>query len=260
MSGPKETIVETPLGPARVWRQGRGKRVGFLAGVLGLPRWTLFLDKLSEARQVVVPSLPGFPGGPSADSLDTHLDWTIAAYDTLAAAGLIGADLVGASLGGALAAEVAAVWPKNVRKLALIAPLGLFDADDPGVDVFAQRPGARSAVLSEKPADLDAWLAAGEGQDTVEWEITQLKASVAAAKLLWPLGDTRLARRLPRITAPTLLVWGEADRVAPSSYAERFAKLISGRTRLKKIRGAGHTAELDAPVAVARAITRFLES
>lgn len=259
MKSPKETIVDTPLGPTRVWRRGRGKRVGFLAGLLGLPRWPRFLDKLSETRQVVVPSLPGFPGGPSAEVLDTHLDWIVATHETLTAAGLLGADLVGASLGGALAAEIAALWPDAVRKLVLIAPLGLFDAREPGADVFAQRPGARSAVLSAKPDELDAWLAAPQTDDPVDWEVMQLHANVAAAKILWPLGDTHLAKRLPRIEAPTLLVWGEADRVAPPSYAQRFAALVSGRPRIKQIKNAGHTVELDQPAAAARAVGSFLD-
>lgn len=258
MKGPNETIVETPLGAARVWRKGRGKKLGFLAGLIGLPRWTPFLDKLAETRRVVVPSLPGFPGGPSGDSLDTHLDWIIATYDTLAAAQLLGADLIGASLGGALAAEVAALWPQAVRRLVLVAPLGIFDANEPGVDVFAQRPGERSAVLSAKPAALDAWLAVPEGEDPIEWEVMQLHANIAAAKILWPFGDTRLAKRLPRVEAPTLLVRGENDRVVPPSYVKRLAAAVSGPTRIKSVRNAGHLAAFDEPAAVARAVQGFL--
>jgi pimeloyl-ACP methyl ester carboxylesterase len=140
----------------------------------------------------------------------------------------------------------------------LIAPFGVFDPAAPVADVFAQRPGARSAALSAKPEELDGWLAVPEGEDPVEWEVLQLRANIAAAKILWPLGDTRLALRLPRIEAPTLLVWGDRDRVIPPTYAKRLAAAISGPTRTRSIKGAGHLAEFDAPAPVARAVDGFL--
>lgn len=258
MKAPKETLVPTPLGPMRVWRKGRGRKVAYLAGLGGLPRWTPFLDKLAEGRRVVAPSLPGFPGGPTAEPLDDHLDWVAATHDALEAAGLVGADLVGASVGAALAAEFAALWPESVRRLVLIAPFGLFDARQPVADVFAQRPGARAALLASKPDALDAWLAPADGCDPVEWEVARLRADVAAAKILWPLGDTRLAKRLPRIGAPTLILWGADDRVVPPAYAQRFAELIGGPARIETIGRAGHAAEIDRPGAVARAVDRFL--
>jgi pimeloyl-ACP methyl ester carboxylesterase len=59
---------------------------------------------------------------------------------------------------------------------------------------------------------------------------------------------------LPLITAPTLLIWGEADKVMPRAYAQRFAAGIAGKTETRLISGAGHLAELDQPEAVAAAI------
>ncbi len=258
MTGPSEAVVETALGRTRVWRRGSGRPLAYLAGLAGLPRWTPFLDALAEHREVVAPSLPGFPGGPSADSLDDHLDWIVAARQALRAANLEAADLVGASVGAALAAEVAALWPESVRRLVLVAPFGLFDSGQPVADVFAQRPGARSSILSTQPAELDAWLAPPDGADPVEWEVMRLHADVAAAKILWPLGDTRLAKRLPQISAPTLLLWGAEDRVIPPAYATRFAALIEGPTRIQTLEGAGHMAEFDSPERAARAIEEFL--
>ena len=111
----------------RVWKKGEGPRLGFLAGFGGLPRWIPFLDALARERTVIVPSLPGFPGGERGHAvLDSHLDWVLAVRHLLQKAGLDGADLAGSSPGGSLAAEVAAIWPDLVRRLALIAPWGLF--------------------------------------------------------------------------------------------------------------------------------------
>jgi pimeloyl-ACP methyl ester carboxylesterase len=88
--------------------------------------------------------------------------------------------------------------------------------------------------------------------------VQQVRA-LRRARLLWPFGDRGLTRRLHRITAPTLLVWGGADRIVPASYAKRFAAGIAGRTRIRSIAGAGHRADFDAPDALAKAVLEFLK-
>ncbi len=246
--------------PTRVWRKGSGPRIGFLSGFGGLPRWVPFLDALAAHRTVIVPSLPGFPGGDRGHTvLDTHLDWVLAVREILGKADLVGADLVGSSVGGSLAAEVAAIWPESVRRLALIAPFGLFDERDPPTDPWAQRGDAVPGLMCADPAIWTTLKTAPEGANSVEWPIEQVRASEAAARIFWPLGNTKLEKRLPLISAPTLLVWGEQDKIMPRSYADRFAKAIKGKTEIKVIAGAGHLAELDQPKAVAEAILGWMD-
>ena len=215
-----------------------------------------FLDHLAASRTVIVPSLPGFPGGDRGHTvLDTHLDWILATRQTLLAAGLEGADLAGSSVGASLAAEAAALWPESVRRLALIAPFGMFDEADPTTDPWAQRADAVPGLMCADPENWKALKALPEGANSVEWPIEQTRASEAAARIFWPLGNTRIEKRLPLIKAPTLLLWGEADRVIPRSYAAKFTSGIGAKTtEIKVIPGAGHLAELDQPEAVARAI------
>jgi pimeloyl-ACP methyl ester carboxylesterase len=243
----------------RVWRKGSGPKIGFLAGYGGLPRWMPFLDRLAASRTVVVPSLPGFPGGERGHAvLDSHLDWVLAARDLIERAGLAGADLIGSSVGGSFAAEIAAIWPDKVSRLALIAPFGLFDEKEPATDPWAQKPDDVAGLMTHNP---DHWRKLKEmpaGANSTEWPIEQTRAAEAAARIFWPLGNTRLARRLPLIAAPTLILWGEHDRLIPKSYADRFARAIKGRSEVKIIAGAGHLAELDAPDAVAAAILQFM--
>jgi pimeloyl-ACP methyl ester carboxylesterase len=256
----RERFVDVGGQPCRVWEKGEGASIGFLAGLGGLMRWTPFLDRLAARRRVVAPSLPGFPGaGRGHDALDSHLDWLVAAHDLLTASDLAGADLVGVSIGGALAADVAALWPETVKRLVLVAPLGIYDAAAPVTDVWAQPPNGQPAVLSADPEAYAAATALPEGEDLAEWQILQIRANEAAARLLWPLSDTRLAKRLPRIRQPTLIVWGENDRVLPPSYARRFAEGIAGPSRIELIAGAGHLADIDAPDALAAKVLGFLD-
>ena len=63
MIQPETSSIDINGFATRVWRKGTGPRIGFLAGYGGLPKWIPFLDRLAESRTVVVPSLPGFPGG-----------------------------------------------------------------------------------------------------------------------------------------------------------------------------------------------------
>jgi pimeloyl-ACP methyl ester carboxylesterase len=255
VSEPETTTIEINGFATRVWRKGTGPKLGFLAGLGGLPRWVPFLDALAAHRTVIVPSLPGFPGGDRGHSvLDTHLDWLLAVRATLDKAGLAGADLAGSSVGASLAAEMAAIWPASVRKLALIAPFGLFDERDPPTDPWAQRADAVPGLMCADPEIWKALKAVPEGANSIEWPIEQTRASEAAARIFWPLGNTKLEKRLPLISAPTLLLWGTEDRIMPLSYAERFRRGIAGPTEIKTIAGAGHLAELDRPAEAAAAI------
>ncbi|MSO77475.1 MAG: alpha/beta fold hydrolase [Alphaproteobacteria bacterium] len=242
----------------RVWREGSGAPLGFLAGFGGLPQWIPFLDRLAEARTVIVPSLPGFPGGLGHADLDSHLDWVLATHDALVAAGLAGADLVAASVAGALAADVAGIFPGIVKRLVLMAPFGLYDDGEPTGDPWAQKPPDQPGALCAKPEAWTAMTTLPEGGNALEWQIEGVRANEAAARFLWPLGDTRLAKRLGRITQPTLLLWGEGDRIIPPAYAGRFQAGIKGPTSTVTIPGAGHLAYLDQPEAAAKAILSFL--
>jgi len=252
---PETTTVDINGSPCRVWKKGNGPKLGFLAGFGGLPRWIPFLEALARERTVIVPSLPGFPGGERGHTvLDTHLDWVLAAHQLIHKAGLDGADLAGSSVGGSLAAEIAAIWPASVKRLALIAPFGLFDETDPVTDPWAQRAPDVPGLLCADPARWEWLKAEPEGQNSPEWPIEQVRASEAAARIFWPLGNTKLEKRLPLITAPTLLLWGGEDRIMPRSYADKLARLIAGKSEIRVIPGAGHLAELDKPEEVAAAI------
>ncbi len=162
MAEPETFTVELNGFSSRIWKAGNGPKLGFIAGFGGLPRWVPFLDALAKERTIIVPSLPGFPGGERGHTvLDNHLDWVLATHLLLHKAGLDGADLAGSSVGGSLAAEVAAIWPSSVRRLTLIAPFGLFDDKEPATDPWAQRAPDVPGLLCADPARWEALKAGG---------------------------------------------------------------------------------------------------
>ena len=255
MSEPDTLNVELNGFSCRVWKKGSGPKLGFLAGFGGLPRWIPFLEALAAERTVIVPSLPGFPGGERGHTvLDSHLDWVLAVRDLLRKAGLDGADLAGSTVGGSFAAEVAAIWPQMERRIALIAPWGLIDDKEPMADTWAQRAPEVPGLLCVDPERWNELKAEPEGANSPEWAVEQVRANEAAARIFWPLGNTRIEKRLPLISAPTLLLRGEGDRMMPQSYLDRFARALAGPTEIRAIPGAGHLAELDKPQETAAAI------
>lgn len=258
MNEPQTLTVDVNGFPCRVWRKGTGPVFGWLAGFGGLPRWTPFLDKLAETRTVVVPSLPGFPGATGHTILDNHLDWVVTVRQLLAKAGLDGADLGGASVGGSFAAEMAAIFPATVKRLVLLAPFGLFDEREPPTDPWAQRADNVAGLMCADPENWKKLVAPPEGTNSVEWPIEMTRAAEAAARAFWPLGNTQLAKRLPLIQAPTLILWGEQDRVQPPAYADLFASGIKAKATIRRLQDAGHLADLDQPEATANAILDWM--
>lgn len=260
MSKGQTRIVDVAGGKCAVTEAGAGPRLGVMPGAKGLPRWTPFLDRLAEKRTVVLVSLPGFPGSDNGyEMLDDQLDWVSAAQELIAAAGLEGCDLAASSTAAMVAADAAILGGGLVKRLSLTAPYGLFDADNPVADIFATMPPEQKALLSN---DADSYSAAFGDPDAVdevmEWRLTDQRALCASARIVWPLGDRGLKKRLPRLTIPTQLVWGGDDKVVPPSYADRFATAPGVVDRVV-IPGAAHLAWIDQPDASADALLKFFD-
>jgi pimeloyl-ACP methyl ester carboxylesterase len=256
----RESTISAHGLEARVWRAGSGPKLGYFAGFAGLPKWTPVLSALAEQCEVSAISLPGFPGGARGHmELDSLFEWSMAAHDLFCAAGLRGEALMGCSVGGALAAEVAAVWPESVSKLVLLAPFGLYDDRNPPADPWAQRSDKVDALMCESAGAYNKLLEKPGNADAVEWPIEMTRAREASARYLWPNGATHLEKRLARIVCPTLVLWGESDKVLPPAYAENLKAGIAGPVTAMTIAGAGHMAELDQPDEVAAAVSSFLK-
>lgn len=255
-----ESTVTVDGADFRVWTAGSGPKVGVFAGFGGLLQWTPFLCKLAETRTVIVPSLPGFPGGGGRAHvmLDSQLDWLLMTREILNGCELEGEDLVGISLGAALAADVTAVWPHKTKKLVLVSPLGICDGDSPIADPWGVTPRDLPALLCANPQALVAHQKMPEGADELEWEVSQIRANEAAARLLWPNGDIGLGKRIGRIFGETLIIWGSEDKVVPVAHRPLYKNGPCGPVTEQVLDGAGHQADFDRPDDLAVMIDDFL--
>ena len=231
---------------------GDGPPLLYLHGAVGQKGWAPFLERLSRQFTVYAPYTPGYGEATGLEHLADLTDLTLYHLALLDALGVSRAHVVGHFLGGMIAAEMAAFSPPSVNRLALVSPAGVWRDEEPVADLLALNANELSERLTATPdgaSSLDG-LADALARD-------RMQDIAAAGKFLWPLPDKGLHRRAYRIKAPTLLLWGEQDRINPPSYAADFQGLIAG-SRTGTVANAGHLLMLEQPDAFADAVAAFL--
>lgn len=241
----------------RVHEAGTGPDLLFLHGAGGLLQDDPFLAALATRYRVHAPLLPGYGDSEGADHLRDMLDVTLHAFDVWQALGLERPLVVGHSMGGMIAAEMAAIAPAAVERLALVCPAGLWIDSHPVADLFAALPFELPGLLFHDPQKHGALLSAGGDLDDPEF-LTDFLVDNArrlgmAGKLLFPIPDRGLAKRLYRIRARTAVIWGNSDRLIDPVYADAFVRRIPGAT-LHRVAAAGHMVPYEQPDAVLAAI------
>ena len=232
---------------------GAGEPVVFFHGAGTIDGFD-FAKPWTEKFRVIAPYHPGF--GESGDdasftSLHDYVMHYLELFDVL---GLDTFNLVGLSLGGCLAAKFCSEHGHRVKKLALIAPAGIIDPQHPMLDILMvpgdQVPGLLTSDfevikkrLPEKP--------------TLDFMGDRYREAGTVARLLWEHpADPKFMRYLHRIKMPTLIVWGDEDKIIPVQHTDTWRKLVP-HADIKIYKGAGHLVHLEKPEAV-DAIAKFL--
>jgi pimeloyl-ACP methyl ester carboxylesterase len=188
------------------------------------------------------------------------LDFTLHHWDVADALKLKDPIIVGHSMGGMIAAEMAAVAPHDVSKLALIAPAGLWLDDYPIPDLCATMPFEMPKLLFHDVEAGTALLTAGLTLDDPKflqaYLVTNARQLGMAGKILFPVPERGLSERLYRIKAKTILVWGDSDKLIPPAYAHAFKKGIAG-SELVSLPEAGHMVTLEKGDQVVQALSRL---
>jgi pimeloyl-ACP methyl ester carboxylesterase len=228
--------------------EGDGPDVVVLPSFVG-PYWTPALDELASSFRVHLLALPGFGDFAVPREARRVQDLATVLKVALADAGLLSASVIGHSFGGWLAIELAMLAPPP--KLVVVDTLGFRIKGEPRADIF-DRP--RDTVLDLVYAD--------RSTAPTDWEAVEDRRNVASlARYGWNpyLCDLSLALRAATISCPTLVVWGENDRVVPATHAQLVADAIPG-ARVQVFPKAGHDPLSDVPSGFAAAVKRFLSS
>jgi pimeloyl-ACP methyl ester carboxylesterase len=264
MARPPQTItVWKGQVPLRFHVEGDGPSVLFFHGPWGLT-WGPFLDALARAFTVYAPEHPGTtPGQPdTVHHVDSLWDLVCCYDELLEQLELSEVMLVGHSFGAMVACEVAAMRPSRASRLVLIDPIGLWRDSVPVVNWMLLAPADLPTHVFHDPAGTAAKALFSIPDDPEDAALTRTRLTWAmgsTGKFIWPIPDKGLKKRIHRIeTIPTLLVWGEEDRLVPLAYADEFSRRLA-RARVEIVKAAGHAPHLEQPAAVASLVRSFLE-
>jgi pimeloyl-ACP methyl ester carboxylesterase len=245
-----------------VYRTGSGEPLLYIHNAGGLGRgFTPDLERLAESYEVVAPVLPGWDDTEGLQDIDDIHDLVFFLQDLVDALGLkTPVNVLGHSLGGNFAAELAAARPDLVKKLVLVAPLGLWLDEAPVADMFSMLPPELPGLLfadPSSPAVAELFKPPSNDNELAQAIYLQLTNFAAAGKFMWPIPDKGLKKRLHRIKAPTLLLWGKQDKLIAPAYGPVFASRIA-QSQLIEIDGAGHMLPLEQTDRYIEEITSFL--
>jgi pimeloyl-ACP methyl ester carboxylesterase len=258
----KARVVDTRRGTrCRVLEGGSGPPLLFLHGAGGLMRDNAFLDGLARRHAVFAPEWPGYGESTGEDTLEDMLDFALHGWDLVDALGLGRPHVVGHSMGGMIAAEMACLAPRDLDRLVLAAPAGLWLDAHPIPDLFAFLPYQFAETLFHDPQQGQAILTGGldlsDMEALKEFYLVNARRMATAGKILFPIPNRRLSKRLYRLAAPTLVLWGASDRLIVPAYAEQWRALIP-HARLETLAAAGHMLPYEQPDAFVAAVSAFL--
>jgi pimeloyl-ACP methyl ester carboxylesterase len=232
-----------------------------------LDTWDAWASGLSDKFRVITYDLPGFgltgpdPTGDYTDARSVQV--LLALMDRL---GIARANVIGNSMGGKLAWTFAAEHPERVAKLVLVSPDGFAS---PGFE-YGKKPDVPFVVKllpyvlptfmlrgSLEPAYADRAVMTDGLLDRYRDMMLApgVRAAIVARMQQYMPEDPEA--QLHRITAPTLLVWGEKDGMIPSSNAQDYLRAIPN-SRLVSFPDIGHIPQEEAPVRSLAAVRQFL--
>jgi pimeloyl-ACP methyl ester carboxylesterase len=222
--------------PVRYRVAGAGEPLVLVHGLAGsLGWWAPLLDLLIAHRRVYAVNLPtprrAFGFGEMSTWLSCWLD----------GADVGRADLVGHSLGGFFTAQLAARQSGRVRRLVLVAPIGI---------PWRHHLPGRATALLHTLYDIRSWgpMVAADALHT---------GVVALARGVRFASRCDLRAELAAVRAPTMLAWGVHDRLVPFVLAEEWQRLVP-RARVVQLQ-CGHVPMLEAPRALAASMLSFLD-
>jgi pimeloyl-ACP methyl ester carboxylesterase len=240
----------------RVHHAGHGPKVLFLHGAGGVPQWLPFFDALAERYELLVPEHPGFGGSDDPPWISSMSDLAMFYLDLIEEAGLGRIHLIGNSLGGWLAAEILIRDRSRFRSLVQLAPAGIRVKGVPCGDNFIWGPeeAVRNLYHDQSFADRLLGLTPNEAQLDV-----MLHNRFTVTKFGWQPRwfDPDLEKWLHRIKLPSLVVWGDDDKIMPPQFAALWRERLPD-ARAVMVEGCGHLPHVEKADLVAGHVLDFL--
>ena len=221
-------------------QRGAGRPLLFLHGGEGLGAERPWLDALAKSFRVIAPSHPGFGRSALPDWVGSVEDLAYLYLDLADQLALKDAALVGASFGGWIAAEMMVRSTARFGHLVLAAPFGIKVGTRDERDIADMHAMSREEFLAHAYADPKFGAFDPKAHTDIELaSIARGRESFALYGWRPYMHNPRLKRWLHRIDRPTLLLWGDKDRIIRPGYRDGWTAEIKGG-RSEMIGGAGH--------------------
>ena len=240
--------------PVTLSDQGQGRPFLILHGGAGAGSMSGLAQALSKNGRAIVPTHPGFDGEPRPQGFASINDLALAYLALIERLDLTDVVLVGNSAGGWIAAEMALRHPPRIAGLVLLNAVGI-DPDPAGraiVDPTAVPPAERSALAFHDP---QRYALAPSGPDAIATMVENQKTLRLYSGEHFMVEPT-LRSRLARMTVPTIVAWGESDRIVDVDYGRRYAQSIAGAD-FERIAEAGHFPHIEKLDEVVRLVGNF---
>jgi pimeloyl-ACP methyl ester carboxylesterase len=255
---PRSDFLDVRRVRTHVLGAGRGRPLLVLHPEFGADLWSPYHDLLAERFRIVAPDLPGFGRSDRPEWLDEVDDLVFHLIDLLDELKLDRVSIVGTSFGGWVAAAVAVAHPERVERLVLAAPAGIRVDGVERYDLFANSAEEVLRHLFHDPSRIAQIVPVEYGPDVV---VRAYRELTTLARLAWNpyYYDPKLQQRLPRVTAPTLIIWGEEDEFLSRRHGEVFSSLLPYAT-LKTLPGCGHLVPLEDAASFSTLAIEFLNA
>jgi pimeloyl-ACP methyl ester carboxylesterase len=213
------------------------------------------MEDMAQRYQVIVPDHPGFGRSDRPDWLDELSDLAYFYLDFIETLGLGEVHLVGHSLGGWIAAELAVRSTQALKSLTLVSAAGIHVNGVAKGDLFLWQPEERIRNLFVDQRVAEQWLAQPMTGEEID---IALMNELTTADLGWHprFHNPHLRKWLHRIDVPTLIVWGDGDKVFPPRHGEEYRALIPG-SRLEILPDCGHLPQVEKAEAFVDVFNRF---
>lgn len=254
----QETITVAGI-EVHLARSGDGPPLLVLHDASNQPLDVHYLQALAAHFQVYVPCHPGFGVTPRLEWITSIADLAVFYLWLLEALGLQSVHLLGHAVSGWLVAEMATVCPHLVERLVLADAMGIKPQQGEIFDLFLHTPQENQARAFHNADQVPEWdrlygqTLTPEATDRAEAGLEML------VRLCWKpyMHNPRLPFLLPRITQPTLIVWGRDDAIVPLECGQRYQQGIAG-SRLVALDACGHYPHLERPQAFTDTVLAFL--
>ena len=234
----------------QVLEAGKGKPLVYFHGA-GAGRGFDELLPLAEDRRLIVPIHPGFGGSDDDLKINSILDYVVhyaALFDQLKLDEPV--DLIGHSLGGWIAGLFAVFNSHRLRRMVLACPVGLRAPGYPSTDLFMVPADKLLHYLVASPAVLAKMT---EGEVTVDMIVGRYREMTSLARVIWESSyDPKLDRWLKHVAVPTLVLWGDEDKILPVQQAHQWVDRLACDAEVETFKGVGHLVFLETPGAVKR--------